>query len=501
MDTTPDRPATDVRAVAREAWRTRPARRRDDEMIAGVGGAVARRYAVDPTLVRVALVVLAVSGSGLLLYLVGCLVLPADPTDRPRRAGGVRPGGRGAPFLLIVATAVVGLGTLGGWGDGWLATLASVALAGVALYGLQTSRGGEVAAPAPAREPGTAGAPDPAERSGPPAWDPLGAAPFAWDLPTPAPAEPASPRSPFTPVVLGLALLAAGSVGLLSLLGVPGPGATSISATWIWAAALAVVGAGLVVGAFRRRGRWLIAAAIPLALVTLGSAVGPPGPGPMTGASRTESGVGDVVAVPADAAAVAPRLPRGPRRRRPRSPADRRDPGGPGAGDRAVRRRGPDGHRPAHRGRARRLPVGRRRRLVPGPERRRRRARRRRAGRARRAGLRPDRALRRGRRGGDPWLRTAGTRPPPTGRRSTRTPHTPTTSPAPSTGFTGRASTAARGVDVLALVAGVLALLVAGGATVARGVLPAGLPDPRWVLVVVVLLAGAGLVTWAVRRP
>ncbi len=49
----------------------------------------------------------------------------------------------------------------------------------------------------------------------PPAWDPLGVAPFAWDLPEPArtaepPAElPSRPRSRYTSVVLGLAVLAA----------------------------------------------------------------------------------------------------------------------------------------------------------------------------------------------------------------------------------------------------------------------------------------------------
>ena len=46
----------------------------------------------------------------------------------------------------------------------------------------------------------------------PPSWDPLGAAPFAWDLPEPGPGHPARHRRsaarPVTLVTLGLALLA-----------------------------------------------------------------------------------------------------------------------------------------------------------------------------------------------------------------------------------------------------------------------------------------------------
>nr|HPK66493.1 S-layer homology domain-containing protein [Thermoanaerobaculia bacterium] len=51
----------------------------------------------------------------------------------------------------------------------------------------------------------------------PPAWDPLGAAPFAWDLPEPSPVPaPAPPRrSRVTPVTLAVALLAGGVAALV----------------------------------------------------------------------------------------------------------------------------------------------------------------------------------------------------------------------------------------------------------------------------------------------
>ncbi len=103
------------------------------------------------------------------------------------------------------------------------------------------------------------------EQIHPPRWDPLGAAPFAWDLPEPASGSAPVPVAPrrrtrITPVTLGIALLVAAALAATDLLlGVP------ISPVVGAAAVLGVVGAGLVVGAFRRSGYGLLAAAIPLA--------------------------------------------------------------------------------------------------------------------------------------------------------------------------------------------------------------------------------------------
>ncbi|BDD81362.1 hypothetical protein TPB0596_11250 [Tsukamurella pulmonis] len=99
----------------------------------------------------------------------------------------------------------------------------------------------------------------------PPRWDPLGAAPFAWDLPEPAAANAPVPTAPkrrtrVTPVTLGIALLTAAAIAGVNLFfGAP------ISPVVAAAIVLAVVGAGLVVGAFRRGGYGLLAVAIPLA--------------------------------------------------------------------------------------------------------------------------------------------------------------------------------------------------------------------------------------------
>ncbi|WP_330252363.1 PspC domain-containing protein [Nocardia sp. NBC_00565] len=111
----------------------------------------------------------------------------------------------------------------------------------------------------------------------PSSWDPLGVAPLAWDLPEPTPTRtivapaPKRPRSRLTPVVLGLAILAAAGAGALAAAGVDWmtPGR-------IGAVALAVIGLGLVLGAFLRRGYGLLVLTAPLAgFVVLASMIGP----------------------------------------------------------------------------------------------------------------------------------------------------------------------------------------------------------------------------------
>jgi phage shock protein PspC (stress-responsive transcriptional regulator) len=316
------RTGTDIAGVTRSAWETRPARRGDDRRIAGVAGAIARRYALDPTLVRVAFVVWAIVGGGLLLYLLGWLLLPPDPADPPRRDGRAHGHGRrsGPPTLVVVATVIVAAATLLP-ASGRVVTLVALALAGVTLYLLHTSRadlgvpGPPTAEDAPwaAWSAGPVSPPGAWADDGPVAWDPLGAAPRGWSLPVePRPHAAGGipvrgPRPVLTPVTLALALVAAGLAGAALLLGLPGA-----SPVWIPAAALAVVGLGLVVGSIapQRPRRGLVVAAVPLIILTvLGSlaATQPnfraPWSGPDSGVDR---GAGDVTQAPMLLTAVAP---------------------------------------------------------------------------------------------------------------------------------------------------------------------------------------------------
>ncbi|MFD4366170.1 PspC domain-containing protein [Rhodococcus sp. NPDC058521] len=111
----------------------------------------------------------------------------------------------------------------------------------------------------------------------PPAWDPLGVAPFAWDLPEPAPTAPTPDapertRSRVTPTFIGLAILAAAAGAAVAVL----TGSDWLTPGRIAALALATIGAGLLIGGLTRRGYGLLVAAGPLAgFVVLASMVGP----------------------------------------------------------------------------------------------------------------------------------------------------------------------------------------------------------------------------------
>jgi phage shock protein PspC (stress-responsive transcriptional regulator) len=262
-----------VEHTVRDVWATRPHRRADDGKIAGVAAAIGRRYAIDPVLVRVVFVVATLfNGAGVLLYLLGWLLLPAEG-DQASAAASVVGRGRTSMsatltivlvLLLIPATGVV----FGGRASGVLALAAALGTL-VLLHRSRATLGEIPGPPLPAATPDTAtlapnATTDGADRPAPPAWDPLGVAPFAWDLPEPSapPAHATAPRgtrSKVTPITLGLALLTGG----IALAFEPG-----LSATQIAALLLGVVGLGLVVGSLLQSGRGLILVAIPLALLT-----------------------------------------------------------------------------------------------------------------------------------------------------------------------------------------------------------------------------------------
>ncbi len=265
---------TDVQGTLRDMWETRPSRPRQDRQVAGVAAGIARRYDIDPVLVRVAFVVAAFFGIGAALYIAGWIMLPEEPTDpsAPTKARSPR---AIAVVGLAIATAVTVGAVFGGDGGFLLPTLAAFGL----LFLLHHSRADRGPVGRSVSDP-TADAPtvataspvnlrkEPGAEVTPPSWDPLGAAPFAWDLPEPAPVPPGPPpprRLPVTPVTLGLALLAGGVTAVVLLLA----GAMSpANLPLLFGVVLAVLGSGLVVGAFVRSGRGLIPIALLLGALT-----------------------------------------------------------------------------------------------------------------------------------------------------------------------------------------------------------------------------------------
>lgn len=283
-----------------DIWRTRPLRLPDQGPGAGVAAGIGFRYGVDPVLVRVAFVVSTVfGGAGLLLYLLGWFAFTrvgdqVSPAESMMGHGQSSLSSTGRTWLLIaLLVAVAGSGPVGlGTGGSGLVSM-GLMLAGWYLLHRRTPEPPTIAAgPAtttlasvpPTWSPYTTlperytpdtptvdltksssqHAPEPAR---PPAWDPLGVAPFAWDLPSPpSPAPvppPASPRnsSRLTTTVIGLAIIAAAVAAMIG----HKTGSSFFDPTRIAAIALTVVGVGLLIGAFLRRGYGLLVVAAPLA--------------------------------------------------------------------------------------------------------------------------------------------------------------------------------------------------------------------------------------------
>ncbi|MBB5788237.1 PspC domain-containing protein [Jiangella mangrovi] len=108
-------------------------RSRSDRVVAGVLGGLGRRLGIDPVVLRVATVVLAIFGGvGVLLYAVAWLMVPAEDEERSvldqalgrgedRRSGTV-------PLALLLATVglVSGIGIIAGTWDGGVLLLLAI---------------------------------------------------------------------------------------------------------------------------------------------------------------------------------------------------------------------------------------------------------------------------------------------------------------------------------------------------------------------------------------
>ena len=263
----------------RDFWATRPARPRG--RLAGVAEALGRRYGIDPVLVRIVFVIGAIyGGAGVAFYLLGWLLLPKE-TPEGRRS---TPPLAAVVLLLLMFPLMFWVMRLEG--------LVGLSLGFAVLYlvhrnyrdrtqiAAQRSQGATPVTENTWVYPGTTAptqplddaGPDVRTRNQPPSWDPLGAAPFAWDLPEPhePEPEPARPKRRWiTLVTLGLAAFAGGI-------------AVSVGAplAFTFALALGVLGAGMIVGAFLHGGRGLIGAAIPVAGLAMVFSVAPVDSGP-----------------------------------------------------------------------------------------------------------------------------------------------------------------------------------------------------------------------------
>ena len=269
---------TDVRGTLREMWETRPARPRDDRQIAGVAAGIARRYDIDPVLVRVGFVVAAFFGIGAALYIVGWIVLPDTPADP------AVPEGRKRAILVVglgIAT-IVSIGSIFGGRGGFILPLLAVVALLFLLHRSRADRGPAGIPPSwPPQQQPTEGVSlvkgvskeDAAAAAvvGPAGRRTVRLGPARAGPGHAAPAAPAPPH-PVTLVTLGLALLAGAGTGVVLLTsGVAGLATFPV----LLGVVAAVLGLGLVVGSFLRAGRGLIPFAVLVSALIWGALSAP----------------------------------------------------------------------------------------------------------------------------------------------------------------------------------------------------------------------------------
>ncbi|MFQ6171842.1 PspC domain-containing protein [Oryzobacter sp. R7] len=301
------------------------ARDTDARWFGGVCSGLARRWGVDPVLVRAIAVILAFFGGvGVTLYVVLWLVLPDTRGDiLAERA--VRRGDLG-PVALLVVTALLLLGGFFsiGEGNGWLAPLWVVALVGVAVVLLRRDRVSGVRSP---HVPAPAGATPPPPPPGAPMSapttsfaPPVPPVPYGGHPLPPAPARPVAPLPPPPPprprrrrpswfvglMSVGIALVGLGlGAALAEPMGYPGSAGTLGLLIGLTGVSLVVLALGLAGRASGFSGFLVVV----LAFLLVGSAVasrveleessgfGPRTwrPVPASGETRFEHGGGDAV--------------------------------------------------------------------------------------------------------------------------------------------------------------------------------------------------------------
>jgi phage shock protein PspC (stress-responsive transcriptional regulator) len=247
-----------------------PARRlvRVDEgrWLGGVAAGLGRYFDVNPLVYRIAFAALAFAGgTGILLYVAAWLVIPAEDREESIAVEALREH-RERPWVLLgigllLLGAVLALSEANFWpgsGNVWLAAT----LGGAALVWWHVSR----------RSPQTSAS--------------------ATRMDAGAPAAPARPRKPsLLAPVLGALLAVAGVLGLLAVLDV-----YSIDVDLALAAAVAIVGAAVAIGAFTGyRVGWLVVLGLVL-LAGFGAAASSP--------VSVSSGVGEKTEAPLDAASL-----------------------------------------------------------------------------------------------------------------------------------------------------------------------------------------------------
>lgn len=238
----------------------RLSRTRDDRMVAGVAGGIAKHFNIDPVIVRIAFVATTFAGGfGVLLYLVGWLLVPEEGESESLGSSATAPL-RTIPrwliagFLGIAAVALISDGF--DWGNGPFFWSVALIGGGVLLYRMDAA---PPKPPAPSAEEGE----PPTELATP---DTAAATTTPLPAATMARRRPPKQRSHLGRYTFATLLLVLGVTAMLQ-----GTGAFSLRAEQYSAFALFVVGGGLLIGTFFGRSRSLIFLGlmiVPIAMIS-----------------------------------------------------------------------------------------------------------------------------------------------------------------------------------------------------------------------------------------
>ena len=223
-------------------------RRHEGKMIAGVAAGLADYYVVDVIWIRLVFVLATfLGGAGGIAYIVLLIVMPPDssapPTDLERHAERVASSLRGTPAWVGVALVVVGslliVTQLADW-DGSVFTGLALIVLGIVLFRKPEERAAVEPAPVPPPVPAPGELPPPSIPSD-----------VARAVPSPPPAR--RERSRLGWLTLGAVMLALGLASLLDR-----ADAVDVTLVQYLALAMAVLGIGMLTGAWIGRARWLI---------------------------------------------------------------------------------------------------------------------------------------------------------------------------------------------------------------------------------------------------
>ena len=233
----------------------------DERVIGGVAKGLAEYLKVSTDLVRLAFIIATfIGGLGLVMYVAGYLLIPERPPHVPANSSSSKDTISSAPAILGVVLILIAMSIL--FDDLWL-------WSGSVFWGLVLVVVGVLLFRRAQEEPQPhrVGAPAQVEHGyrGPGGTPPPAVGPSTYQAPPPRPQpKPARQRSPLGRLTIAVALIVTGLAFWLDQ-----AGAVTLSGVQIGAAALAVLGGGLLIGTVFGRARWLLVLAVMLAVPLL----------------------------------------------------------------------------------------------------------------------------------------------------------------------------------------------------------------------------------------